>query len=868
MVTNMDATTSEVTSCAEQEAIWDEFLKIWPLERLESMSLEEYTSQGTDDSFCYWLESATEKLGSIWGGSAFKFGVYARKDKVAKENSNGRCYSDDYGWMAKYGATPQEAFSSVKDEILKVAHAAREGDLETVNRADLGEAVRWKIAFLYQNRSKPTVLPLFSGNILSVLTGKSARKERLQALDMLMTQLGKRNLFEFSQALWQKADELMSAAFDTDKAQLFFDESEGFQAIKPATQYIAGYESLGGKQIALVRNNKKVSLFLQPGSWLEKVRSLLSSVKVYSADESRNSNLAANAPQLATGQPAVSVTVDSLSALQALCSAYDGDTEDSPAVSVLKHQRGSDVSSALNQILYGPPGTGKTYATTEKAVALADPQWMAVLKSQGLNAAEQRSAVKQRYEELVVAKRIAFTTFHQSFSYEDFIEGIRAETKDDQVSYSVEDGVFKALAALAAEEKSPSGVTSTLSLDGRRIWKMSLGNTLKGENEAYEDCIENNYISLGWGGNIDFSQCQDRAAIQDLYSAKTGEQYDSTSYNVSAVNTFKNVMRRGDIVIVSDGNHKFRAIAEVDGDYYYAPESEGRYFNQCRSVRWLRIFETSIPKEALFNKSLSQMTLYELKPSTIKLEKLKDFLTAPNERSSGFDNYVLIIDEINRGNISRIFGELISLLEPDKRKGGSDERSVTLPYSKEPFSVPDNLFVLGTMNTADKSLAQLDLALRRRFEFDELMPDPELLEGILVHGVDMAELLKVLNQRIEVLLDRDHTIGHAYFWPLHSADSEEERQSLLADIFAKRIIPLLQEYFFADWERIGWVLNDPQKPAAHRFIELENVGTSLANLFPDEIASQIMDRRYRINKQAFMDSDAYRGILPRVGAPT
>ncbi|WP_396587743.1 AAA family ATPase [Bermanella sp. R86510] len=865
MESNTELDSHNYIEPAQLEELWDQFLELWPLERLESMSLEEYTSQGTDDSFCYWIESATDKLGSIWGGSAFKFGVYARKDTASKVNSNGRCYNDHYGWMSKYGDTPEEAFSSVKAEIIKVANAAREGVLETVNHANLGEAIRWKIAFLYQNRNEPKILPVFTGERLSILTGKSVKKERVEALDILMKQVGTRELFEFSQALWQKADELMFAQFNADKAQLFFDESEGFQAIKPPTKYIAGYELLSGKQIALVRNSKTVSLFLQPGTWVDKVRSLLTSVKSYSADEPRSSNLEVNAPQLAIGQPSIKVTVDSLSALQALCSAYDNDLADSPVADTINNQWSDKVSSTLNQVLYGPPGTGKTYATTEKAVELADPKWMAELLSQELSVAEHRSAIKQRYDDLVADGRIAFTTFHQSFSYEDFIEGIRAETKDDKVSYNVEDGIFKALAALAAEEKSPSGVTNTLSLDGRRVWKMSLGNTLKGENEAYEDCIENNYISLGWGGNIDFSQCEDRAAIQDLYSAKTGEKYDSTSYNVSAVNTFKNVIRKGDIVIVSDGNHKFRAIAEVKGDYYYSPESEGRYFSQCRSVRWLRIFETSIPKEALFNKSLSQMTLYELKPSTIKLEKLKDFLTAPTERSSSSGNYVLIIDEINRGNISRIFGELITLLEPDKRKGASDERSVILPYSKDSFSVPDNLIVLGTMNTADKSLAQLDLALRRRFEFVELMPKPQLLQGVLVHGVDVSELLQVLNQRIEILLDRDHTIGHAYFWPLHSAASEEERQTLLANIFAKRIIPLLQEYFFSDWERIGWVLNDPLKPAPERFIELNEVGASVVNLFPPDIASQITDRRYRINDKAFNKPGAYQGILSGVG---
>src|SRR5690606_1083422 len=136
-------------------------------------------------------------------------------------------------------------------------------------------------------------------------------------------------------------------------------------------------------------------------------------------------------------------------------------------------------------------------------------------------------------------------------------------------------------------------------------------------------------------------------------------------------------------------------------------------------------------------------------------------------------------------------------------------REVTLPYSKEKFSVPSNLYVLGTMNTADKSLAQIDFALRRRFEFIELLPEPSHLKEVNVHNVSVSEILEVINQRIEVLLDREHTIGHAYFWSLMDLQSDEERAEELANIFENRIIPLLQEYFFSDWERIGWVLNDP-----------------------------------------------------------
>lgn len=169
------------------------------------------------------------------------------------------------------------------------------------------------------------------------------------------------------------------------------------------------------------------------------------------------------------------------------------------------------------------------------------------------------------------------------------------------------------------------------------------------------------------------------------------------------------------------------------------------------------------------------------------------------------------------------------------------------------------------MNTADKSLAQLDLALRRRFEFVEFMPKPDLLSGISVFGVNVDELLTVMNQRIEVLLDRDHTLGHAYFWPLKTATTEDEKCKLMADIFKKRIIPLLQEYFFADWERIGWVLNDSEKAPENRFIQTGNIERAIEGLFPDSIASQLNDRRYRINDCAFQNAAAYQGIISKGG---
>ena len=524
----------------------------------------------------------------------------------------------------------------------------------------------------------------------------------------------------------------------------------------------------------------------------------------------------------------------------------------------------------LNRILYGPPGTGKTYKTTEFAVECVEPDWYKTWKQSPLPESEKRQQIKSKYDDLVSKGRIAFTTFHQSFAYEDFVEGIRPSVNKDSdetssLSYDVMPGVFKSLCTLASTNaKEQTGSTQSVDIDDKNIWKLSLGNTLEEEGEdIYNDCLDNNYVLLGWGDDIDFTGCDTRQKIIAKVEETKGISLAGDPYNylVTAVNTFKNVIKKGDLIIISDGNHKFRAIAEVTGEYEFLNMQEGVRYQQSRKVKWHRVYDTSLPKEMLFEKSLSQMTLYNLKDGTINRDKLKELLTVEPNTDSIEKPHLLIIDEINRGNISRIFGELITLLEPDKRKGGSDAREVTLPYSKEKFSVPSNLYVLGTMNTADKSLAQIDFALRRRFEFIETLPDPSLLSDIEVFGINVSDLLTVMNQRIEVLLDREHTIGHAYFWSLKDLGSDDALEIELANIFENRLIPLLQEYFFSDWERIGWVLNDPAKKPEHRFIQVGNLQPDLAELFHSSVTDQIMDRRYHINTQAFTMPEAYTGIV-------
>lgn len=612
------------------------------------------------------------------------------------------------------------------------------------------------------------------------------------------------------------------------------------------------------------------------------------------------------------------------------------------------------IEPVLNLILCGPPGTGKTYATVEAALEIMDQTILAEHR-------HDRAVLKRRFDECVANGDVRFVTFHQSFTYEDFVEGLRADRDEaGQLKYVIEDGIFKRLCESAAA-KVTRRVDAPFDITGRRTWKMSLGNTLGSDAYIYEECIANNYVLLGWGGAIDFSDCKYKEEIVQRFHA-AGKQVPEDAYSVSAVAAFVLKMKVGDLIVVSDGNLKFRAIGEIVGEYRHIDrdvEGEDQY-SQCRNVRWLRVYEPSLPFEQLMHNQFSQMSLYELKPSSIDLQKLSDLLGSsnanivrtggmqafmvgqkfgsgyevvyatpdlvelkkPNGRRlpiglsiiktladyvrrnqlavddikqkrvfqkvpntqlepqivNGYENIlpalvehfleaardpphvrqspkVLIIDEINRGNISRIFGELITLIEPTKRAGAAEALEVLLPYSKKKFSVPSNVYIIGTMNTADRSLTGLDVALRRRFVFREISPQPEILRGVDILGLDVERLLAVLNDRIEALLDREHRLGHAYFIPLIDEPTIER----LSFIFRRQILPLLEEYFFEDWAKIQLVLNDRRKLPENQF--LHKVGSNAVTLFGEQVLDGMLNERWEINEGAFGRPAAYLGIV-------
>ncbi len=227
------------------------------------------------------------------------------------------------------------------------------------------------------------------------------------------------------------------------------------------------------------------------------------------------------------------------------------------------------------------------------------------------------------------------------------------------------------------------------------------------------------------------------------------------------------------------------------------------------------------------------------------------------------NEYVFIIDEINRGNISKIFGELITLIETTKRTGKKECISTKLPYSKEEFTVPDNVYIIGTMNTADRSIALMDTALRRRFKFEEMLPDYHLLEDIFVEDkgtkVNIGAMLKVINERIEYLYDREHTIGHAVFLEKMENDKINIDINKLENIFKKNIIPLLQEYFYEDYEKIRIVLGDNAKDEDEQFIFAESIKPK--DVFEGDIGDiDIPEKKYIIKYENFRNIMAYKNI--------
>ena len=738
----------------ELELLSQDFLNTWPLDKIKNMSLEEYTNLNRSDSFCYWLEKKTETLGSIWGGSAYKFGIY-KMDKQTSDTRKSYKNDGEYGWVLKFGNSRDDAFKTVKERIIQIIEAASTDKLNIIDDIDLGETYKWKIAALY---------------------------------------------------------------------------------------------------------NKKIPLVYKP--------SMLNAV---SKAKGIDPKLPSSEKFTKLGEQAVNISIIDYSAelLKLIAEPLDGN--DSPVVSLDSWQ------TPLNQILFGPPGTGKTYNTINEAVRIVEKLSDAAFENKYNN---DRVIIKEAYSKYMNDGQIVFCTFHQSFCYEDFIEGIKPVKPGDEdkfLKYEVRPGTFldianKAVSRIISEankEKTFLSLSDT-EFNKASFYKISLGDVnIPEDQQIYDYCITNNFISIGFCEGIDFSG-KSESEVNEIVSKN---KY--STFSAQAINYFKNYLKVGNYIIVAKGNSFARAIGRITGEYEFKAESPIGY-NHFRSVEWINTNE-EIPVSDFYQKSFSQQTIYKLNQEWINRDFFKtqhtlDLKISAVEKPK---NYVLVIDEINRGNISQIFGELITLIEEDKRAGEDESLSVVLPYSKEEFSVPSNLFLLGTMNTADRSIEALDTALRRRFAFKEMPSNPKLIQNLHaeilskslrnlqkeidenlsktiieelgrffklpfelasiqkdisekyiktavgdetdllglseelknrnIAMLDFEKMLIAINERLEKLIDKDHTIGHGFFMGIPEAITP---YTALCEVFENKIIPLLQEFFYGDFGKIGLVLGD------------------------------------------------------------
>ena len=497
---------------------------------------------------------------------------------------------------------------------------------------------------------------------------------------------------------------------------------------------------------------------------------------------------------------------------------------------VKNDQRNMEINK-LNQILFGPPGTGKTYNTINKALSILEN------KSQKEINVEPRNILKARFDNYIKNGKIVFTTFHQSMSYEDFIEGIKPlkpEDEDDFVKYDIQEGIFKGMCRQAMKEFYQKGNND------------EIFERLSSFENGWNELIEN--VQNSFNNNTAFpldtisGQAMDAFELSNRGNLYLRPQYEGAKdYTVSHDRTEKLFEAFPDLEIVKNIDKAFRSV--IGGSNSTAYWSVLNYINT-----WL--------KENPVVSNVEEIS--EVSDILIKFDNkvVKENIENP------VLNYVIIIDEINRGNVSQILGELITLIEEDKRLGSEEALEVKLPYSKENFGVPPNLYIIGTMNTADRSVEALDTALRRRFSFEEMMPISELLSPSAMYcrllwtyertnwsdskflekesqlfdfigapqelrnqkkiiwkamklgkdrsnvsyfdnfeysGCNLQKILDSINKRLEILFNRDHLIGHSYFLNVRTEEH-------LKAAFQNNIIPLLQEYFYGDYEKIGLIL--------------------------------------------------------------
>lgn len=831
----------------------ESFLKEFPLSRIQNMSLGEYTNLDKT-SFCYWLEAKTHDLGSIWGGSSYKFGVYKRRDISTTITVDNRITDGEYAWFQKYGSTKETAFQKIRSILITIIENAQNDTLENIDDIDLGDAYKWKIAFLYGNFN---VVNIFKNESLLEAAQSLGYKGDIKNYATLNRYIIskkalKQDYFEYTAELWKKTTLANSKKYwiyapgeNANKWDEFYNEGimglgwdklgdlDNYATKKDIKKRLQELEDVDSSKQNDTAANYEFHKVINEGDVVivkKGIGELLGYGVVtsdYFFDENRDSyQKCRKVDWKLKGSWKIDINLP----LKTLTDITKYPTEDTNYTKY--YQRLLAIMEGTNNI--------KNY---EKAFK----EWLKIK-------IPNDSGTKNSYLKAIelLNKKVEFNIYEKNVISE--LESFYKELLEVQ----------KIKGNKYWDENTPS-------YGERGFYSSSIKSYIEFHNELKNSNMNNNSTNIplnqilygppGTGKTFELQNTHfENFTIKE--TALTREQYletivaDLTWWQVISIVVYDlGTTKVNDIV-----DHEFIKIKEklsssktvrptiwgqlqshtiMDCPYVnVSNRSEPLFFSKSEDSKWTideKLFEDYYPE----GKNILTISK-NYNPSNDKLIKNYDFVTfhqsfsyedfvegikpklEEGETEVGFEikdgifkklclkaeadpknKYAIFIDEINRGNVSAIFGELITLIEDDKRLGADNELRVKLPYSKRELGVPSNLYIIGTMNTADRSVEALDTALRRRFSFSEIMPKPELLKEIQFNGFNLSEVLQTINDRIEVLLDRDHTIGHSYFLKIKSGDVES-----LKSVFKNNIFPLLQEYFYHDYEKIALILGE------------------------------------------------------------